>query len=214
MQTGDVLVPSVEGQVIGGPPAGARSAGARCAPVQEEMGAKGGNAGSSPLFDLSRMQTCLDHANAVTNTYGVNILSINVVAAVPADKQLMVSLAQGAVAAAEAQKFEIVASGKAAAAKIEARGLAEASILKARGDSEAQAVRAQGEASAEKTRAEGQKAAADTLTTNEVAVKLATIDRTGQALGDGNKTFFFGADPKEVGSLLTTAAVVPLVSRP
>merc|ERR1712187_399191 len=85
--------------------------------------------GSSPLFDLGRMQTCLDHANAVTNTYGVTILSINVVAAVPADKQLMVSLAQGAVAAAEAQKFEIVAAGKAAAAKTEAKGNAEAAIL-------------------------------------------------------------------------------------
>merc|ERR1711990_888334 len=74
-------------------------------------------ASSSPLFDIAKMQTCLDHANAVTSTYGVTILSINVVAAVPADKQLMVALAQGAVAAAEAQKFEIVAKGKAAAAK-------------------------------------------------------------------------------------------------
>merc|ERR1711939_214789 len=108
-----------------------------------------GNTKASPLFDLARMQTCVGHANAVTKTYGVSIISINVVAAVPADKTLMVSLAQGAVAAAEAQKFETVASGKAAAAKIEARGLAEAEVLKARGDSDAQAVRAQGEASAE-----------------------------------------------------------------
>merc|ERR1719277_1711284 len=96
---------------------------------------------SSPLFDLGRMQTCLNHANAVTRTYGVTILSINVVAAVPADKELMKSLAQGAVAAAEAQKFEIVASGKAAAAKIEARGIAEAEIIKAKGEAEGEKVR-------------------------------------------------------------------------
>jgi regulator of protease activity HflC (stomatin/prohibitin superfamily) len=212
VQTGDVLVPSVEGQVVAGLPAAGPPGAQSCKPAQEEMTAKGASAGSSPLFDLTRMQTCLDHSNAVTSTYGVNILSINVVAAVPADRQLMVSLAQGAVAAAEAQKYEIVASGKAAAAKIEARGLAEAEILRARGDSDAAAVRAQGEASAEKTRAEGQKAAADLLASNQVAVKLATIDRTGHALG-GNSTFFFGADSKDVGGLLSTAAVAPLVSR-
>merc|ERR1712137_437165 len=146
---------------------------------------------SSPLFDLGRMQTCLAHANAVTSTYGVTILSINVVAAVPADKQLMVSLAQGAVAAAEAQKFEIVAKGKAAAAKIEARGIAEAEVLKARGDAEA-----------ERVRADGHKSAAESMAASELAVKLAMIDRTGVALGS-NKAFFFGADPKNVGELLT-----------
>merc|ERR1712014_224631 len=125
-----------------------------------------------------------NHANAVTNTYGVTILSINVVAAVPADKQLMVSLAQGAVAAAEAQKFEIVAAGKAAAAKTEAKGNAEAAILEA-----------QGAAEAERLRAEGHKAAADLLSRSDVAVKLATIDRTGAALGN-NKAFFSELIPK------------------
>eukprot|EP00928_Gymnodinium_smaydae_P081611 TRINITY_DN65097_c0_g1_i1.p1 TRINITY_DN65097_c0_g1~~TRINITY_DN65097_c0_g1_i1.p1 ORF type:complete len:547 (+),score=85.68 TRINITY_DN65097_c0_g1_i1:56-1642(+) len=170
-------------------------------------------AGSSPLFDLGRMQTCLDHANAVTTTYGVTILSINVVAAVPADKQLMVSLAQGAVAAAEAQKYEVVASGKAAAAKIEARGVAEAAIVRARGESEACALLAKGEAEAERTRAEGHRAAAELLATSEVAVKLATIERTGNALGH-NKAFFFGADPQNVGNLLATAVVADRAAAP
>lgn len=152
-------------------------------------------ASSSPLFDLGRMQTCLDHANAVTTTYGVTMMSINVVAAVPADRELMKSLAQGAVAAAEAQKFETVASGKAAAAKIEARGLAEAHII-----------RAKGEAEAERLRADGQKAAADNIAASDVAVKLAMIDRTGAALGE-NKAFFFGADPKNVGELLAASVI-------
>jgi hypothetical protein len=61
------------------------------------------------------IQTCVAHANEITSTYGVTIISINVVAAVPAAKELQSSLAQGAVAAAEAQKFETVARGKAAA---------------------------------------------------------------------------------------------------
>jgi len=148
---------------------------------------------TSPLFDLARLQTCVDHANAITKTYGVSITSINVVAAVPADKTLMVSLAQGAVAAAEAQKFETVASGKAAAAKIEARGIAEAAVLKARGDAES-----------ERVRAEGHKKAADLIKMNDLAVKLQVIDRTGQAL-DSKKAFFFGADPTKLGSLLSAA---------
>lgn len=157
------------------------------------------NAKASPLFDLARMQTCVGHANAVTKTYGVSIISINVVAAVPADKTLMVSLAQGAVAAAEAQKFETVASGKAAAAKIEARGAAEAEVL-----------RAQGDADATRVRAEGQKKAADLLTENQVAVQLAQIDRTGVALGN-NKAFFFGTQPSDIGTLLSSAVAERIV---
>merc|ERR1719265_2383661 len=153
---------------------------------------------SSPLFDFVRMKTCLDHANAVTSTYGVTILSINVVAAVPADKKLMVELAQGAVAAAEAQKFEIVANGKAAAAKIEARGIAEAEVLKARGVAEAEVLKAGGDAEAERVRADGHKASADSMASSDLAVKLALIDHTGAAL-DANKAFFFGADPRNVG---------------
>jgi len=107
----------------------------------------------------------------------------------------MVSLAQGAVAAAEAQKFETVAAGKAAAAKIEAKGAAEAEVLRARGDAEAAAVRA-----------EGNKAAAELLSSNAVAVQLAAIDHTGAAL-DKNKAFFFGADAKDLGSLLAATSV-------
>jgi len=173
-------------QIVEGVAPGAAASPATAAPPPAKL--------ASPLFDLVRLQTCVDHANAVTATYGVTIISINVVAAVPADKSLMVSLAQGAVAAAEAQKFETVAAGKAAAMKIEAKGAAEAEVLKARGD-----------ADAERVRAEGQKAAAELLSSNDVAVELAKIDHTGAAL-DKNKAFFFGADAKDLGSLLAATA--------
>lgn len=148
---------------------------------------------TSPLFDLQRLATCVEHANAITSKYGVSITSINVVAAVPADKTLMVSLAQGAVAAAEAQKFETVAAGKAEAAKIAARGEADAEVLRAKGDADAARIRA-----------EGHRHAADFLCENKVAVKLAEIDRTGAAL-DGNKAFFFGAEAKDLGNLLAAS---------
>merc|ERR1719198_2547717 len=134
---------------------------------------------SSALFDIGRLRTCIDHANEITATYGVTIISINVVAAVPNDPDLQASLAQGAVAAAEELKFETVARGRAAAATIEAKG----------------------EADAEELRAAGSKKAADLLASSETAVRFALIDKTGHAL-DGNKAFFFGADPGDVGAML------------
>jgi len=164
---------------------GADDGAAAAAPAAPAMATEG-----SALFDVNRLRTCIDHANEITATYGVNIISINVVAAVPNDPALQASLAQGAVAAAEALKFETVARGRAAAAKIEAKGEAEAAII-----------RAKGEADAEELRATGAKQAADTLASSETAVRFAMIDKTGAAL-DGNKAFFFGADAKDVGGLL------------
>ena len=148
---------------------------------------------SSPQFDSERLDDCVAAANAVTMTYGVSIISINVVAAVPADRDLMKSLAQGAVAAAEAQKFETVAIGRASANKIEARGEAEAAVI-----------RANGLAESEKIRADGLKAAADTLSANPHAVQVSLIDKTGAALND-KTSFFFGGDAKDMSGLLAPA---------
>ena len=47
----------------------------------------------------------------------------------------------------------------------------------------------------------GSKKAADLLASSENAVRFALIDKTGHAL-DGNKAFFFGADPGDVGAML------------
>merc|ERR1740138_314080 len=153
------------------------------APVSNPNDTKPGAA----LFDVTRLRTCIDHANDITATYGVNIISINVVAAVPNDPALQASLAH-----------------RAAAAKIEAKGEAEAAII-----------RAKGEADAEELRALGSKQAADTLASSDTAVRFALIDKTGQAL-DGNKAFFFGADAKDVGGMLApglTAASVGIASQ-
>merc|ERR1712167_48594 len=42
--------------------------------------------GYSPIFDATRMNTAVETANSVTTTYGVTILSINIIAANPGDK--------------------------------------------------------------------------------------------------------------------------------
>merc|ERR1719440_2437916 len=141
--------------------------------------------GYSPIFDPARMCTAVDTANSITQTYGVTIISINIIAANPADKNLQVALAKGAVASAEAEQAETVARGSAKAAQI----------------------LAEGEAQAEMIRADGSRAAAAILSESEVAVDLAKIAKTGAALN--NKTsFFFGADPGTMGQVLTNSKLV------
>ncbi len=125
----------------------------------------------------------------------MTIVSINVGAAVPADKTLQSSLAQGAVAAAEAQKFEVVARGRALALKCEAKGQAEAGITRARGDAQAELIRA-----------EGSRKAADLLAGSETAVRFAMVDKTGAAIGQ-NATFFFGNQVDKMSDLLAPAVV-------
>merc|ERR1711959_638054 len=65
--------------------------------------------GGSAIFDGTRMASAVDAANAVTQTYGVTILSINIISAIPADHDLQQALAKGAVASAEAEQAETVA---------------------------------------------------------------------------------------------------------
>jgi len=152
--------------------------------------------GTSSIFDARRMATCLDHANSMTRTYGVTVISINIVGAVPADRNLMLSLAQGAVAAADSAKLETVASGQAAAAKISAAGAAEADIL-----------RAMGESIADQVLADGQRSAADILQSNPLAAELAAIEKSGKAIGDNNAFFFGGADDEDDISTVLSKSV-------
>jgi len=160
------------GQVVGSTP---RSAGTEV------------TCSMSAIFDGSRMASAVEAANAITSTYGVTILSINIISAVPADHDLQQALARGAVASADAERAETVARGEAKAVRI----------------------RAEADAEAEKIRAEGARSAADLLATSAVAVDLAKIGKTGEALqGKGTNTLFFGADNGNLGGLLANPTVV------
>jgi len=139
-------------------------------PAEEPMGGKG--FADNPLYDSTKMQSAVVHANAVTATYGVKIMSINIISACPCDTALTKSLASGAVASAEALQAETQARGKANAvriaaeaeaerARIEAGGSAEASIIKSRAEAESFTLQAEagkqgnilkGEGEAERTR--------------------------------------------------------------
>ena len=141
----------------------------------------------SPIFDGRRMASAVEGANFITRTYGVSILSINIISAVPADRDLQQALAKGAVASADAERAETVAHGEAKAVRI----------------------RAEADADAEKIRAAGAKEAADLLTQNPVAVDLARIQQVGLALsGENNNSLFFGANSNDLAGLMSNPAVV------
>lgn len=151
------------------------------------------------LYNNEKLHDAVVHANEVTERYGVEIISINIISAIPKDNKLQASLAAGAVAAAEAQMMETSAQGKSRAMKIQAVATANQTMIIAQADADADVVRA-----------EGAKKAADLLATNPVSVELSKIRTTGEALaGKGNNaSFFFGADPKDVSQLLSNSNVV------
>jgi len=159
------------------------------APVPTVLGTAsdpaGGRATDEPhdpsiLFNVDKLNDAVSHANNMTMRYGVQILSINIISAKPANDALMQSLAKGAVAAAEAQQLEITARGRA----------------------KAETIMAEGQASAEVTRAEGSKAAAKLLNEEMVAVQLAYISSTGEAMAKAGSSLILGNSPSEMGSML------------
>ncbi len=100
----------------------------------------------NPLYNSEKMSAATAHANSITSTYGIEIVSINIISAVPVDKKLTSSLASGAVAAAESLVAETSARGQAAAKMIDATADADAMLLRAEGMKAAAIKKAEGEA--------------------------------------------------------------------
>ena len=54
----------------------------------------------------------------------------------------------------------------------------------------------------------GAKKAAELLENSQVAVMLAQIEKTGDVLRDAKSTYFFGAEPSQMGKLLANPSVM------
>jgi len=155
----------------------------------------------NPLYDTERMSSSVAHANATTRSYGVEILSINILSAVPCDDQLTKALACGAVASAQALQAETAARGNAKAMRIDAEATAEKSRIQAEGVANAEVIRAKAQGDAARLKAEGSKQAADLLSTSDVAVDLAKIEKSAAMIGKNDK-FFFGQEPSYLANLV------------
>merc|ERR1719174_1377318 len=127
------------------------------ATLVEETPATVGAFADNPLYNLEKMGSAVEHANSVTRSYGIEMMSINIISAAPVDDALTKSLASGAVASAEALMAETTARGQSRAVTIAAEADAAALRIRAEADAEAEKLRAEG-------RAEGLKAVSDALT--------------------------------------------------
>lgn len=166
-------------------------------PESEERMGKNEN----PLYDSSRMTDAVAHANQITNKYGVEILSINILSALPDDAQLTKALACGAVASAEALQRETAARGNAKAAKIDAAAAAEKALIEAEGLAQAEIIRAKATGESARIIADGNKQAADLISTSDVAIELAKMDKSASLIGSSDK-FFFGQEPSYLANLV------------
>jgi len=148
------------------------------------------------------------HANSTTASYGVEILSINILSAVPIDDKLTQALACGAVASAQALQSETAARGNAKATFIEAEALAERARIEAEGVAKSEVIRARAQAESALLVAEGNKKSADLLATSQVAVDLAKMERSAAMIGPSDK-FFFGQEPSYMANLVLKGASAP-----
>jgi len=171
------------------------------------------HSGENPMFDLARMTSAVENANKVTSTYGIEIMSINIISANPIDSNLTRALASGAVASAEALQAETAARGNAKAAIIDAEARSEAMRIDAetqalatkissQASADAMLVEARAAAESERVRAEGSKEAADLLASNSVAVELAKMDKSGVMLGNNSK-IILATEPAILSNVIT-----------
>ena len=168
----------------------------------------GARAVENPLYDPAKMMGAVGHANRVTRTYGVEVMSINIISASPTDAQLTKSLAAGAVASSEALQAETAARGRARAAAIEAEAEASRVRIAAEGGAAAAVIEATGNAESERLRADGARKAAGLLARSNVAVELAKMDRSAAMLCSGEK-YFFGEEPALLSSVFSKQGASP-----
>jgi len=113
----------------------------------------------NPLYDAEKMTSAVEHANRVTRTYGIEVMSINIISASPVDASLTKSLAAGAVASAEALQAETAARGTANALRISAEAQAEKERIESQGAADAAIIQARAAAESTRIKAESDKQA-------------------------------------------------------
>lgn len=122
------------------------------APTPEEPELKG-KFSRKALWDPNHLQSAVNHSNGICSRYGVDIFSINLIAATPADPKLVEIMSRGAVATVSAEETAKTARANANATLISAQAeaqsaqaYAEVEKIKAKAEADATTIAAQGEA--------------------------------------------------------------------
>lgn len=143
-------------------------------------------AGQSAVFDAGRLGSAVAHANENSKRYGVEVIGINILSAVPQDQRLSEALAAGAVAQANAEQAEATAQGQMKALMITTKGQTDAIRAKAEADLDA----------------------ARKLEQSSIAVELARIRTAGEAISDKHSLFFGASGPGTLPALFANPEVV------
>lgn len=168
----------------------------------------------NPLYDMTKMRSAVDHANQITQAYGVKIMGINIITAEPHDPKLTTALALGAVAAAEALQRETVARGDANSITITAEAEQRAEVIRAKGKATALEVEAEGAKRAEMLRAEGEAAGINSIATSisaeggQVAMTQRIAESYVMQLGEMSKNsnmIIVPDRPNDVSGVVSTA---------
>ena len=171
----------------------------------------------NPLYDVEKMDNARNRANDVTRTYGIEIISINIISAQPTDSALTQSLASGAVASAESLKIETEARGAARALMIKAKSEADSQLLVAEGTKCSDIITAEGKKQAAILQAEGEAEGiakvAQALNSNGGSAaaqqRLAESYMTSTSnLSNNAKVIIVPDNPNDVSSVLATAMSV------
>eukprot|EP01060_Flectonema_neradi_P001475 TRINITY_DN10888_c0_g1_i1.p1 TRINITY_DN10888_c0_g1~~TRINITY_DN10888_c0_g1_i1.p1 ORF type:complete len:557 (+),score=105.56 TRINITY_DN10888_c0_g1_i1:67-1671(+) len=144
---------------------------------------------SNELFDTNKLIECVSHSNAVTQAYGVEITSVNIISAKPVSRTLGNQLSKGAVAAADAQQLETAATGEAKAKIISVKAKAESSLVASKTRGEVIRMQAKALSNSKEESARGTLNAAKLIEKSNVATDLTRIQRTGNAIV-GSNVFF------------------------
>jgi regulator of protease activity HflC (stomatin/prohibitin superfamily) len=88
----------------------------------------------NPMFDYGKLVMAVKDANKITFEFGVEIMSVSIISANPANATLMNSLSTSAVASAEALQAETHARGMAKSMDIEARAAAATKKIESESD--------------------------------------------------------------------------------
>eukprot|EP00929_Paragymnodinium_shiwhaense_P076852 TRINITY_DN3956_c0_g1_i1.p1 TRINITY_DN3956_c0_g1~~TRINITY_DN3956_c0_g1_i1.p1 ORF type:complete len:705 (+),score=180.07 TRINITY_DN3956_c0_g1_i1:90-2204(+) len=145
---------------------------------------------NNPIFNTEKMTESVRLANVKTAAYGVQILSINILSAVPSDGGLAKALTMGAVESAKALMSETAARGNAKAMRIQAEAQKDCERLEAEGKANAEVIIAEAAAQAERLVADGEKQAAELLQTSRLAVELQMIERSAELTNNGDVLIF------------------------
>jgi len=175
---------------------------------ESDVASSGGNSRkmANPFFDSKGLGVAISEANQMTSTFGVEIVDVSLISANPTDKNLLASLAAGAVTLAETSRIayakKMESEADTIARRIQFESDAEGKLIQAKADADADVLRSVGEKKAAIQHADGLREAARLLETSQVAAALDTLKTSALIIKDSDK-FFFRQDLSPLPNAIT-----------